>query len=65
MCSATIVTPSILVSAAHCFNEKYKDNDWFARVGDNFIGKPDPNEQTFQVSLKYSFKTFNFYLCMA
>jgi len=50
MCSATILTPSILVSAAHCFNEKYEDTDWFARVGDNFIGKPDPSEQTFQVA---------------
>ena len=53
MCSATILTPSILVSAAHCFNEKYEDTDWFARVGDNFIGKPDPSEQTFQVFIMY------------
>jgi len=51
MCAATILTPQILVSAAHCFNKKYKDGDWFVRVGDNFILTKDPNEQTFQVGL--------------
>jgi hypothetical protein len=39
----------VLVSAAHCFNDKYKDSDWFVRVGDNYIAEDDPNEQTFQV----------------
>jgi len=51
MCAATILTPNVLVSAAHCFNEKWDDSDWFVRVGDNFILKPDPSEQTFQVNV--------------
>jgi len=51
MCAATILTPTVLVSAAHCFNDKWADDDWFVRVGDNFILKTDPSEQTFQVSL--------------
>jgi len=51
MCAAAILTPQILVSAAHCFNEKYNDEDWFVRVGDNFILTKDPSEQTFQVGL--------------
>ena len=50
MCAATILTPNVLVSAAHCFNEKWEDSDWFVRVGDNFILKADPSEQTFQAS---------------
>ena len=50
MCAATILTPNVLVSAAHCFNEKWDDSDWFVRVGDNFILKADPSEQTFQAS---------------
>lgn len=49
MCAATVVSPRVLVSAAHCFNEKYKDSDWFVRVGDNYIAEDDPSEQTFQV----------------
>jgi len=49
MCAAAIVTDRVLVSAAHCFNEKFKDDDWFVRVGDNFIAESDPSEQTFQV----------------
>ncbi len=40
------------MSAAHCFNDKYKDSDWFVRVGDNYIAEDDPSEQTFQVSNK-------------
>jgi len=51
MCAATILTPNVLVSAAHCFNEKWEDSDWFVRVGDNFILKADPSEQTFQVNV--------------
>ena len=50
MCAATILTPNVLVSAAHCFNQKWDDSDWFVRVGDNFILKADPSEQTFQAS---------------
>eukprot|EP00092_Neocalanus_flemingeri_P086090 GFUD01108432.1.p1 GENE.GFUD01108432.1~~GFUD01108432.1.p1 ORF type:complete len:358 (-),score=94.66 GFUD01108432.1:234-1307(-) len=51
MCAATILTSRVLVSAAHCFNDKYRDKDWFVRVGDNYIAGDDPSEQTFQVSL--------------
>lgn len=51
MCAATILSPRVLVSAAHCFNDKYSDSDWFVRVGDNFIISRDPSEQTFQVNL--------------
>ena len=50
MCAATILTPTVLISAAHCFNEKWSDHDWFVRVGDNYILRTDPSEQTFQVS---------------
>ena len=50
MCAATILTNRVLVSAAHCFNERYRDSDWFVRVGDNFMASRDPSEQTFQVS---------------
>jgi hypothetical protein len=53
MCAATILTPTVLVSAAHCFNEKWDDNDWFVRVGDNYILVTDPSEQTFQVKFKF------------
>ena len=49
MCAATIITPSVLVSAAHCFKDEYRDQDWFVRVGDNYIVSKDPSEQTFQV----------------
>ena len=49
MCAATILTSRVLVSAAHCFNERYSDSDWFVRVGDNFMASRDPSEQTFQV----------------
>ena len=51
MCAATILSPRVLVSAAHCFSDKYKDEDWFVRVGDNYIVSKDPSEQTFQVNL--------------
>jgi len=44
------ISPRVLVSAAHCFNDKYKDSDWFVRVGDNYIAEDDPSEQTFQVT---------------
>ena len=69
MCAATILTPNVLVSAAHCFNEKWDDSDWFVRVGDNFILKPDPSEQTFQASderpPKSPYKgTDNFHVCL-
>jgi len=50
MCAATIITPKVLVSAAHCFKDEYRDTDWFVRVGDNYIVSKDPSEQTFQVS---------------
>ena len=49
MCAATIITHRVLVSAAHCFKEEYRDKDWFVRVGDNYILSRDPSEQTFQV----------------
>ena len=49
LCAATILTHRVLISAAHCFNNKYKDNDWFVRVGDNYIVSRDPSEQIFQV----------------
>ena len=52
MCAATILTNRVLVSAAHCFNDRYKDSDWFVRVGDNFMASRDPSEQTFQVSVE-------------
>ena len=51
MCAATILSPRVLVSAAHCFSDKYNDEDWFVRVGDNYIVSKDPSEQTFQVNL--------------
>lgn len=51
MCAATILTSRVLVSAAHCFNDRYRDTDWFVRVGDNFMASRDPSEQTFQISL--------------
>ena len=50
MCAATILSSRVLVSAAHCFSDKYRDSDWFVRVGDNYIISKDPNEQTFQVN---------------
>ena len=53
MCAATILTPTVLISAAHCFNEKWSDEDWFVRVGDNYILSTDPSEQTFQVSRRH------------
>ncbi|XP_023345706.1 tryptase gamma [Eurytemora carolleeae] len=49
MCAAAIVSDRVLVSAAHCFSDKFKDEDWFVRVGDNYIAEGDPSEQTFQV----------------
>jgi len=51
MCAATILTSRVLVSAAHCFHDQYRDKDWFVRVGDNYIASKDPSEQTFQVNL--------------
>jgi len=51
MCAATLITPTVLVSAAHCFNEKWEDSSWYVRLGDNYIAKKDPSEQTFQVDL--------------
>lgn len=49
MCAATLLTPTVLVSAAHCFNDKWKDSSWYVRLGDNYIAKKDPSEQTFQI----------------
>ena len=54
MCAATILTNRVLVSAAHCFNERYRDSDWFVRVGDNFMASRDPSEQTFQVIVVFN-----------
>jgi len=51
MCSGTILTPTVLVSAAHCFSDDWSDDSWYVRVGDNFITRKDPSEQTFQVEL--------------
>ena len=33
LCVASILTTRVLVSAAHSFNNKYSDKDWFVRVG--------------------------------
>ncbi len=49
MCAATIITPNVLLTAAHCFTNNNDEDSWFARVGDNYILKPDPDEQTFRV----------------
>lgn len=49
MCAGTILTPNIIVTAAHCFTNNKREETWFARVGDNYILKEDPNEQTFRV----------------
>jgi len=51
MCAATILSPTVLVSAAHCFNEKWEDDSWYVRVGDNYIAKSDAEEQTFQINV--------------
>merc|ERR1719191_2688564 len=37
MCAATVLTPTVLVSAAHCFSDRYRDRDWFVRLGDNYM----------------------------
>jgi len=50
MCAGTLLTPNLAVTAAHCFTNNEKRTTWFARVGDNYILKPDPDEQTFRVS---------------
>merc|ERR1712223_1995658 len=50
MCAGAVLTPNIIVTAAHCFTGNANNPDlWFARVGDNYILKPDKNEQTFRV----------------
>lgn len=49
MCAATILTPNILLTAAHCFTNNLEEDTWFARVGDNYILRPDAREQTFRV----------------
>jgi tryptase gamma 1 len=50
MCAGAVLTPNIIVTAAHCFTGNANNPDlWFARVGDNYILKPDENEQTFRV----------------
>ena len=49
MCAATVLTPNLLLTAAHCFTNNLDEDTWFARVGDNYILSPDPNEQTFRV----------------
>jgi len=50
MCAGALLTPNIAVTAAHCFTNNEKKTTWFARVGDNYILQPDPEEQTFRVS---------------
>jgi len=50
MCAGTLLTPNIAVTAAHCFTNNEKQTTWFARVGDNYILRSDPEEQTFRVS---------------
>ena len=30
---------------------RYRDTDWFVRVGDNYMASRDPSEQTFQVHM--------------
>lgn len=50
MCAGTILTPNIVVTAAHCFTGNAENSDlWFVRVGDNFILTPETDEQTFRV----------------
>jgi len=50
MCAGALITPNLAVTAAHCFTNNEKRTTWFARVGDNYILSPDPDEQTFRVS---------------
>ena len=33
---------------------RYRDTDWFVRVGDNYMASRDPSEQTFQVHMRRS-----------
>ena len=50
MCAGAVLTPNIVVTAAHCFTGNANNPDlWFVRVGDNYILKADANEQTFRV----------------
>ena len=49
MCAGTVVTPNLILTAAHCFTNNAESDTWFARVGDNFILAPDAHEQTFRV----------------
>ena len=50
MCAGTILTPNIVATAAHCFTGNAERADlWFVRVGDNFILRPEDDEQTFRV----------------
>ena len=37
------------------FFYRYRDTDWFVRVGDNFMASRDPSEQTFQVKQSWFF----------
>ena len=50
MCAGTILTPNVIATAAHCFTGNADNADlWFVRVGDNFILRPEEDEQTFRV----------------
>ncbi len=50
MCAGAVLTPNLLLTAAHCFTSNADPEAWFARVGDNYILHTDPGEQTFRVS---------------